>query len=283
MISPTMFRRILAAGFLIIGVLAAAQSTPDPRDLIRRAAENQKINEARTRDYIYVERIEARSKAGKKDKGTSRTNEVFVLYGERVKRLIAIDDQPLPAKRAAEEEGRIAKLIAKRRNESDSDRRKREARFDKQERESRAFVDEVSDAYNFALAGSEPVDGRDAWVITADPRPEYRPKNKQARFLRRLRMKAWVDKQETQVVRLDAEAIDDISVGLFLINISRGAHLGLEQARINDEVWLPRHMSVNGNARFLFKHVNFDVDAAYSNYRKFRAESRIVGAAEPQF
>jgi hypothetical protein len=51
--------------------------------------------------------------------------------------------------------------------------------------------------------------------------------------------------------------------------------------RVNDEVWLPKTVNVRANAKVaLMKTFRIDMELAYSNYRKFRAESQIIDAQE---
>jgi hypothetical protein len=76
---------------------------------------------------------------------------------------------------------------------------------------------------------------------------------------------------------LDAEAIDTTTFGGILARIGKGTRLLIEQTEVNDEIWLPRHVAVKVGARLmLLKKLNLDLDITYSDYRKFRAESRVV-------
>ncbi|SPE24019.1 hypothetical protein SBA3_1050005 [Candidatus Sulfopaludibacter sp. SbA3] len=46
---------------------------------------------------------------------------------------------------------------------------------------------------------------------------------------------------------------------------------------MNGEVWLPKNIGIVGSLRVLLvKGFHIDQDTAYSNYKKFTAESRIV-------
>ena len=53
-----------------------------------------------------------------------------------------------------------------------------------------------------------------------------------------------------------------------------------EQIRVNDEIWLPKQLTVRANARALLKHVSFDVNVAFSDFRKYQSDSRIVSTSE---
>jgi hypothetical protein len=142
-------------------------------------------------------------------------------------------------------------------------------------------VTEVADAYNFTLVGTEQVDGREAWVIDGEPRPGFEPHMKEAKFLSKFRGRVWIDKGDLQLSKMDVQAIDTVSVGWVLARIHKGTRVILEQTRVNDEVWLPRHVNFKLDMRVaLLKGYNLDGDMSYRDYRKFRTSSRIVGMSE---
>jgi hypothetical protein len=203
------------------------------------------------------------------------------LYGEQVERLIAKDDKPLSEKDAAKEKERIEKLTDKRKNESEEDRAKRQAGEEKQREKNREFVREVADAYDFHLLGSEMLNGRDAWVIGGEPRPGFQARLKEAQMLPKYHGRLWIDKNDLQLVKLDVEAIDTVSFGWFLARIHKGTRLVMEQTRVNQEVWLPQHISFRLDARVaVFKGYNQENEETYRDYKKFRATAKIVSIGD---
>jgi len=198
-----------------------------------------------------------------------------------VQRLIAKDDKPLDAKDAAKEEEKIQKIIDKRKNESEDDRRKREQKEEKDREDDRKFETEVADAFNFKLVGTELVDGREAWVIDGEPRPGFEPHTRGAKFLSKFHGRVWIDKTDLQLTRMDIEAIDTVSVGLVLARIHKGTRVTLEQTRVNEEVWLPEHVTFKLDARLaLLKGYKIDGEQTYRDYKKFRTSTKIVGMGE---
>jgi len=253
--------------------------------LIRQAADKDIENDKKQREYTYIEREEEHKLDGngKVKSSESRTHEIMVLYGEQVQRLIEKDDKPLPEKDATKEEERVRKLTDKRKNESEEQRKKRLAEEEKDREDGRKFVNEVANAYNFRLLGEESIDGRATYVIDAEPRPDFQPHLKEAKVLPKFRFRAWIDKAESQWVKLDAECIDTVSVGWFLARIHKGSRLLIDQTRVNDEVWLPRHVAVKVDVRVaLLKNFNLEADVTYRDYKKFRTDTKIVPVGELQ-
>jgi hypothetical protein len=277
----------LLSGILLPSLSAqeSAPSTPltDPADIVRRVAAREEANEKKERDYTYEERVLEKKLDGHGDVKSTETSafDVMVIYGEHVQRQVSKDDKPLSPKDAAKEEEKIDKLIAKYKNETEDQRAKRLEKAEKSRQESRDFVKEIADAFNFTMLPPETVDGRALYVIQGEPKPGYRPHSKNGKFLTKFRGKIWIDQNEYQWVKADLETIDIISFGWFVARLHKGAHMYIEQTRVNDEVWLPKLVRLNLGARIaLFKDLNYDVTQAYSDYKKFGAQTKIVTMGE---
>ena len=283
--------RFLACIFLVLSAVSSlfAQDTPLSQEqiqaLVRQAADKDLENQKKLRNYTYTQREDEHKLDGDgQTKSTeTRTYEIMVLFEEQVRKLVAKDDKPLPENDAKKEDEKIQKIIDKRKNESDGDRRKRVEKAEKEQEEGRQFVKEVADAYNFRWVGTESLDGRDTYVIDADPRPGYEPHSKDAKFLPKFRFRAWMDKAESQWVKLDIQCIDTVSVGLFLVRVHKGSNIQIELTRVNDEVWLPKHVALKLDARVaLFKGLNMAQDVTYRDYKKFGTNTRITPLGEVQ-
>ncbi|HXO34349.1 MAG TPA: hypothetical protein VN901_18535 [Candidatus Acidoferrales bacterium] len=253
--------------------------------LLRLVADKDIENDKRLRNYTYIERDEEHKLDGKGQvKSTeAKTYEVMELYGEQVQRLTEKDDKPLDAKDAAKEEEKIQKIINKRKDESENERKKRQEKEAKGREEDRKFVLEVADAYNFKLVRTELVGGREAWVIDGEPRPGFVPHMKQSKFLAKFRGRVWIDKSDFQLAKMDVECLDTISWGLFLARLHKGSRFMLEQTRVNEEVWLPRELTVKVDVRLaLLKNLNVDLEQSFRDYKKFRATSRVLAVEDVQ-
>jgi len=253
------------------------------QEMIRLSAEKDLENDKRQRDYTYLERVVEHKLNGKGEISSTetRTYEVLQIYNEQARRLIEKDDKPLSAKDAAKEEEKIQKVIDKRKNESDAQREKRLKEEEKDREETRRFVKEVADAYDFTLAGVESLDGRETYAIDGEPRKGFEPKTREAKILPKFRFRVWIDRAETQWVKLDAQCIDTVSFGLFLARIHKGSRIMIDTTRVNDEVWLPRHVAVHVDVRVaLLKNFNVEQEISYKDYKKFHAATKITGMEE---
>lgn len=273
-----LLRRLLVAGF----AMSCAWSQ-DPLDIIRKSLDRDEANSKQLRNYTYQERQENREYDGngqlKKDE--SETHEIMILSGISVSRLIAKNGQPLSAKDAQKEQERIDAMLRRRQNLSPEERARIEKNREKRRAEDRKFLNEIPDAWTLRLLGEEKISGKPAWVIEADPKPGFHPKDLNARILSKVRVKIWIVEGEYQWVKCDAQALDTISMGLALFRVAAGGSFHLEQVRVNDEVWLPSQLKIHADARLAYvKKVHADIDITYKDYKKFQSDSRIVSMEE---
>ena len=151
------------------------------------------------------------------------------------------------------------------------------ADYEKTRRREREFLREIPDAYDFRFEGNDKIDGHDVWIVSGVPKPGYRAKSRDGAALLKIRGNMWIDKAGYQWVRLEAQTTETISFGLFLARLNPGAKLVLEQTRINDEVWLPKREYLSGSGRIgLVKRVAEDQEITWSDYKKFRVDSKVI-------
>ena len=169
-----------------------------------------------------------------------RTWDITLLEGSPYRRLVARDDRPLPPKEQQLEEQKLRRSMEERRKETPEQRARRIADWERGQQKRREPLEELPDAFDFKLAGGETLNGSEAWVIDGTPKPGYKPKLSSAAFFQKVKVRVWVDKRELQWARVDLETLDIVSFGGLLFRVAKGSHLVMEQARVNQEVWLPK-------------------------------------------
>ena len=263
-----------------ISSLFAAQSAPDAREIVRRSIELDRKNEAIARNYTFLERQETRylDRSGKPKKAPEiRTFDVTLLEGSPYRRLVARNDRPLAPREEQKEQEKLRKSIQQRRKETPAERERRIAEWERKQQHQRAPFQEIPDAFNLQLVGEETLHGRGVYVIAATPKPGYKPKLAGAAYFPKIKGKLWIDKQDNEWVKGEIETLDTISFGGILVRLAKGSRVTFEQARINDEVWLPKRIAADLSARVLLvAGARVEVEIAFSNYRKFQADSRLV-------
>jgi len=142
---------------------------------------------------------------------------------------------------------------------------------------------EIADAFDFRLVGSETIDGHDTWVLEGEPHPGFEPKRRESKMLSKFHGRVWIDKVEGQWVKLDITALDNISIGVFLARIHKGARIEVDLTEVNKEVWLPKHVKARLDARVvLLKNYREDIEQTFSAYKKFRTDTKMTILGETQ-
>lgn len=264
-------------------LLPAVLAAQDAREIVRKSIEHDQKNQEIVRNYTYLERQLERQfdGSGKVKQQTLRTFDVTPQEGSPYRRLVARNDQPLSADEQQREEEKLQHSIEERRHETKEQRERRIADWERRRRRQREPLREVVDAFNFRIAGEEALNGGQAWVIDATPRPGYKPKSTAGSVLPKMKARFWIDKDDYQWIKMEADTLDTVTFGAFLIRIAKGAHIMMEQTRVNNEVWLPKRIALEGSARlFLVKGLHTQLDYTYSEYRKFQADSHVVSAGD---
>jgi len=235
-----MIRSTAALALFCLSMFCPARAAADALPIIEKAFEAAQANEAIVRSYVFHERIEERrlNKKGEQKRLESTTHDVTLLDGSEYRRLIAKDDEPLDEKAAAKEQRKLEKKIEKMRNETPKQREKRLAKIEKERDEEDEFLEEITRAFDFRLAGEEEIDGLVAHVISAEPKPGYEPSSREAKVLTQLRATLWISKDDHGWVKAEMETLGDTKWGIML-KLHEGAQIRLKQRRLNDEVWLP--------------------------------------------
>ena len=153
-------------------------------------------------------------------------------------------------------------------------RQERTARL-REHQESRSFIREVPEAFDFHLIGEEVVDRRPAYVLRATPRTGYRATwHVRQRSMSKVEGKLWVDTQDYGWVKVDGEVAQPFSMGLFLARVLRGSHITMEQTRFNDGIWMPTRIEIRASAKILFvKSYDINRILAYSDYQLLQRAS----------
>jgi hypothetical protein len=253
----------------------------DARSIVTRAVAAWDHNDRLMLDYTYKVRDEIREldAKGKVKSDHSTLDEVLYIGGKRYFKPLERDGEPLPAGKEKSEEAKLERAAreAGRLSEEEHQQRVDEAERDRLKR--REQFRDVPGAYDFKLLGETPIEGRRTWEILATPRPGYR--GKFGGLFRNIEGKLWIDEQDYEWTKVEAEVLDNFSLGWFLARVDKGTHISFAMTRVNDEIWAPGHFSLTASARIaLMKKINAEQDVTFSDYRKFSADARIVASGD---
>jgi hypothetical protein len=149
--------------------------------------------------------------------------------------------------------------IERQKNETPAER---SARLEK-DRENRAFLRDVIDAFDFRITGDDVINNRAAYMLEVTPRASYSAHGKYGKFLSKVAGTLWVDKQNYGWIKLDGEVTQAFLMGLFVARVQRGSHIVMEQMLVGDGVWVPKRVEIRASARIFFVK-SFEMDRIYT-------------------
>src|SRR5215475_9705870 len=208
-------------------VLLCAQ---DAREIVRRSISLDQRNNEILRNYTFLQRQHERQfdGAGKVKDEKLRTWDVTMQEGSPYRRLVARNDQPISAEEQQNEQFKLQHSIEERRKETPAQREHRIAEWERRQQRLREPLKEIPDAFDFRIVGEESLNGGDAYIIDATPKPGYKPKSASTSYLPKMKARFWIDKKDYQWIRMDAETLDTVTFGAFLIRVAKGAHISME-------------------------------------------------------
>ena len=230
--------KVLAA--LLVGVFGISAEDVDLHDVAKQAVRNYQRNQVASLRYEYVEDDDIKSK------GVDRSK-VVTLFGTPYERLIGKNGKPLSPDAEKHEEQKFEKTRLTRQNELKGQRDTRIRKWKEQNR----FLEEAPDAFDFRMLPDAEMNGRPTYVFECKPKPGFEPKQERSKMFQKIEAKAWVDKKDLQIVKLEAETLDPVSIGWVLARIGRGTHMELEQTRLEDGSWVLKKLSIEGRAKVL--------------------------------
>lgn len=240
----------------------AANGQVDPKELVRQSIRNyQRDWREASASWAYTQTDTTA------DDGTKQTevSEIIPLCGTPYERLIRKDGQPLTQAEQRREDRKYERADHQRERETTSER---EARILKYENE-RAFVNDIPEAYRFKLMGEESVGGRPAWVVSMTPRPGFIPTTSRGAMLEHIEGKLWIDKEDVQWAKAEAHVRDTIGIGWILARVEPGTRFAVEQIRVDNGLWMPRRITINGAAHVMLVHSkSLNEELTYSGYHK---------------
>jgi len=238
---------------------------PDVKEIIRKSTEHQSRNWKLAPEYTFTE-TDVVTEKGEVNRSTFK---VLMLDGSPYNQLIAEDGHPLTPVLQSAEQKKLHDESTRRTRESPSDRHRRIESYQRSREQEHTMFDEMVNAFDFRLAGREPMNGRECYVLEATPRSGYQPASNETKVLTGMRGKLWIDTHDYQWVKVQAAVFRPVPIHVFLANVRPGTEFTLEQAPVEGDLWLPTHFvtTVRATALLLWSK-NYTRDETYFDYRR---------------
>jgi hypothetical protein len=154
---------------------------------------------------------------------------------------------------------------------SESQRQKAEREQEKARSRRSAAIDDLFRIYDIRMIRRESIDGHVAIVATLDPKAHVKPQTDDGKIMRHFKARAWVSETDYELVRIEIEAIRDLSFGLGLLaRVHKGTVATFERRKVNNEVWLPAKVTWIASGRVLLvRRLRLRGISEFSGYKKF--------------
>jgi hypothetical protein len=270
---------------LLLACLAALAAQDPPLPDYETFAANVKIHlatdEERQSGYTFIER-----RTEQKLDGSGRTKDqsvkVFEVYpglpGEdRYRRLIEEDGKPVTPEKLAEKDRERQKEVEAyaRRLGNASQNQKESQQRDKERRQYNAAIDDLFRIYDIRMVRRESIEGHDTIFATLVPKEGVRPNTDDGKIMQHFKARAWVSEADYELVRVEIEAVEPLSIGLGLLaRVQKGTVASFQRRKVNNEVWLPENVTWTAAARvLLLKQLRLRGVSEFSGYRKFTVDT----------
>jgi hypothetical protein len=252
---------------------------PEARPFLESVRDKLKSDQTLLAEYTFLEKHVQIKRDGSGAVKSSKT-EIYEVYpsskpGRIYRRLIEVDGKPVDPKRLEEEDRKQEEKTERRRlareNETPEQKQKRAEHEAENLRKEKAIVEELFRMDDIEVVGREMLGGRSTILVTFRPRPGFKPQTKGGKVLQKLAGQAWIDEEDRELVRIDAELLDGLGVGpAGVFRLQKGARAFFERRRVNGEIWLPAEARFTGAAKvLLFRLGRLDASSLYTDYRKF--------------
>jgi hypothetical protein len=267
----------LIALILTASPVAQERPLPDFNTFAAQVRQHLATDEERQSGYTYVER-RTEQKVDGSGRATSESVKVYEVYP-------GLPGKPL-YRRLIEENGRkvgaeeLARHDRERQEDvqsyvkaqaSESERQKAAREHEKARRRRTAAIDDLFRLYDIRMIRREPIDGHVTILATLHPKDGVKPQTDDGKIMRNFKARAWVSESDYELVRIEIEAIRDLSFGMGLLaRIHKGTVATFERRKVNNEVWLPAKVTWTASGRvLLLRRLRLRGISEFSDYKKF--------------
>jgi len=274
---------LMGLWLLPVSLPAQEKPLPDPEPFIAEFRKTLRSDDKLLSKYTYTHKDTRYSLDSKGKIKKTETNVYQVFRSEEewktYRRQIVKDGVPVTAKelekKDREEKERIEKETKRQDKQSDEKRQQEEAKADREEQE---VLDDVFAMYDLQFLRREAINGVSTILVAFSPKLNFKPRTREGKNLHHIGGRAWIAEEDHELVQLEAEIIDPISIGAgILAKLQKGSTLTFQRRKINGEIWLPVRAEVLLNAKLLlFKGFNMRDVSEFSDHKKFNVDIELI-------
>jgi len=263
---------------LVIGaVMAYGQATPpqhgpvmqsgDGSELIGEVIANQKKLDADLNLYERIERVEIR-KAGSDAKPSEiKVWRVFPAGTGNNKIPLGPDAQPIDPASYREALEKLQTTLVWAAQDGPA-QKEAYAKVERRLKDRNELIDATRKAFFFTRVGEEMRGNRVLVKYEMAPNPGYKPTTRNEMVFTKVRGSIWIDKESSELAKIEGQVTEDISLALFLAKVYKGSYFMQERYEMAPGVWLPSYQQYDFDGRKFLLPFSIHERTLYSDYRR---------------
>jgi hypothetical protein len=274
-------RPLVIAVILTAAPLAQERPLPDFNTFAAQVKKHLATDEERQSSFTYIER-RTEQKVDSSGRLTSESVKVYEVYPglpgeERYRRLIEENGRRIEADKLAQQDrDRRQDVDSYVKAQSSASQRQKAAREQEKVRRRRtAAIDDLFRIYDIRMIRREPIDRHVTILATLDPKDGVTPQTDDGKIMRNFKARAWISESDYELVRIEIEAIRDVSFGMGLLaRVHKGTVATFERRKVNNEAWLPAKVTWTASGRvLLLRRLRLRGISEFSAYKKFTVDT----------
>ncbi len=251
----------------------SAAPIPDIPGLLARVQAHQRQLDKVRENYTYREMLQTDNldSSGNVKKTETEEYEIFFVNSHHIRRLVKRDGKELSPAEQKKAQEHVAKDVEKATKlEPGKSLEGGEVSI------SRILgIMKVSNPRRVSLKGRDTI----AFDFVGDPTAQTHGMAEDAS--KKIAGTLWVDERDTEVARLTVQFDENFRVGAGIVaTVQKGSSFEFEQARVNNELWLPTSGSAHLQARVLLvKGYRQNIRFQDSDYQRFHTDATQLGGA----
>jgi hypothetical protein len=255
----------------------ASDTSATGGDLFVRVITNQKRVDADLNVYERVERVEIRKTGSDPKPSEVKVWQVFPAGTGVSKIPLNAEAKPTSAEsyRAALEKLQATLIWAA---ETGPAQREAYAKVERRKKERNELIDSTRKAFLFTKMGEEMRGDRVLVKYEMVRNPAFKPATRNEMLFTRVAGTLWIDKETSELAKIEGHVTEDITLALFLAKVYRGSYFMQEWYEMAPGVWLPSYQQYDFDGRKFVVPFSIHERTFYSKYRRVGPPGEAVEA-----
>jgi hypothetical protein len=262
---------------LFLTSTALAQSVPPPAanasggaasaDVFGQVVANQKRVDADLNLYERLERVEIRKTGSDNKPSEVKVWRVFPAGTGMNKIPLTPEGKPVSAEnyRAALEKLETALVWAA---QDGTMQREAYARSEHRKKDRNDLIDATRKAFFFVRIGEEVRGDRVLIKYDMTRNPAYKASTRNEMLFTRVKGTIWVDKETSELAKIEGHVTEDISIALFLAKVYQGSYFMQERYEMAPGVWLPSYQQYDFDGRKFLVPFSIHERTFFTDYKR---------------